>query len=132
MVAGSISSKSDGAISKHFSLSGRCAKSVNVFYGHHGDQGPRTTMEDACRVIEQTKHGLLYAAIYDGHGGVLCVNELKNMLHLSLETQMSLGYHLDAALTRSFHYVDSMLLYIAASQVVEFQKKRKHEDSHKK
>ena len=84
-------------------------------------------MEDACKIVESLKgsDGLFYSAIFDGHGGALCVNELKHMLHLSLETQLGLGYDTSAALTRSFHYVDSMLLSIAAKQVVDFQAKAK-------
>jgi len=124
-------SKSENENAYKFGLVGSYCKSAKLYYGFHLEQGPRFTMEDAVVVAPSMKlpdsldiSSALFAAVYDGHGGALCVQELKNLLHLNVETQLRLGYPMEQAIVRAFHYVDGMLLHMAATQIVQSQAKK--------
>ena len=52
--------------------------------------GPRETMEDAWFVKENLKAGILYASIFDGHGGSSSALFLKRKLFDMLKIKMKL------------------------------------------
>jgi protein phosphatase 1A len=59
-----------------------------VKWGAAETMGPRETMEDAWLVKENLKSGLLYASVFDGHGGASSAIFLKHALFDTLKKKM--------------------------------------------
>jgi len=109
---------------------------IGLRYAFHKEQNNRKKMEDTlCIASKLSKPGgtslfsttrpqpAFFAAVYDGHGGDLCSNQLKESLHRSIASQPGFPNDLEEAIMRGCLAFDRQMLQKAAIHIEEQQEK---------